>query len=114
MLSQSTFWERLLAPDQTWKVAYPKVAGHVRRYLEANVVRPATIDTTTLAERLFAKENATTEAGKAARIRLFAALQALARHDLADCVSKGEPRKGSFGKMGRPTLWGAPSDVSEL
>ena len=108
MKNTATFWSKILAPDEPWETAYPIVAKHVRKLLETDYQAPLSIDTTTLGNRLFPKEDAETGEHKAARARLYSALKALARHDLAACARKGRARKGSFGKIGRPTLWSSP------
>lgn len=105
-------WNRLLAPAVPWQEAYAVVAREARAYLIA--LKPAgveTMSTMDLAAGLYPPQDMRGEVGVAARKRIFKALAALAKHELDDCVVKGEPRAAKIGGKtvtARPWRWRAP------
>lgn len=94
----------ILAPDQHWKVAYARVAGLVRRFLD-NLPPGETRGTTGLAHALWPAEQVQGVAQAAARKRLLRALQVLAEHDLKDYAMRGAPvHRPKVGTI-RPWVW---------
>lgn len=101
-------WNIALAPDQGWQSAYATVATEAREYLKTRLAPGDLISTNTLVEALYPAQFAKGE-GITARRRIYKALAALATRTLADCCTKGEPKKfGRSPKLVRPNLWHAP------
>lgn len=101
-------WNVALAPDQGWQSAYATVATEAREYLKTQLAPGDLISTNTLVEALYPMRFAKGE-GITARRRIYKALAAVAKHALADCCTKGEPKKfGRSAKLVRPNLWHAP------
>lgn len=104
-------WNTVLAPTMGWQAAYAVVEREAREFLSRQLAstQPATFTTSELAEALYPEKLARGD-GITARKRLFKALAALATHDLADCASRGEPRKLKHtNKTVRPWIWHAPT-----
>ena len=90
---------QILASDQPWDVAYAQLEPIVRNVLTCWDAPPDRgVSTTSLAVVL---QNSPTPQLKQ---RIFRALFALARHGLADCVTKGKPLI-RFGQTKTPWLW---------
>ena len=106
-------WNELLAPANSWEVVNPVVAREARAHLE---LCDGTISTRDLVEALypaaFARGDAITLRG-----RLYkTCLPALAKHDLADCCTRGPETPARYGRKGQrnhPWLWHAPRPVAK-
>lgn len=100
------FWNVTMAEAVPWQEAYKAVEMAARDKL-AGIER--TLTTNELVEELYPEQFAR-EAGITARKRIYKALAALATRGLADCASRGEPRKLRHAKkLVRPWLWHAPT-----
>ena len=83
-MTPPTEWNFVLAPDQHWTVAYPKVERRVREFLSEQW---ANLTTDELVQQLYPVAQVRGEAAMTARQRLYRALMTLAKHGLADCAS---------------------------
>lgn len=102
-------WDEILAPSVPWQDAYAIVEREVRAFILATPAgRVSYLTTDEVVSGLYPEQFAKKE-GVTARKRLYKALAALATKGLADCVTRGEPRRlGNTKKMIRPWLWHAP------
>lgn len=101
-------WAEALRPAVPWQAAYKVVAEVTRALLAAEPGGDHYLTTSDLVERLFPEHLARGE-GITARRRMFSALAALAKHDLADCATRGPARKMKhLGKMVHPWHWHRP------
>lgn len=103
-------WNAALAASVPWAEVYPVVEREVRglltRYEED---KPGFRWTTNTLVRTLYPEDEARGYGLVARDRLYKAVLHLATQSLADCASRGEPRKGKFGII-KPWLWHAPGE----
>ncbi len=106
MSKDITFWVMAMHPSVPAKQAYEDIATAARKILTS---AKKSISTSELVEKIFPSKEATSPVRRAARDRIFKAMQALAVHELADCAERGPARKNTYGKMIKPWLWHAPS-----
>lgn len=110
-----TQWTQWLAPAVPWQEAYSYVGAAARGLLDRPIAdAPRTSYTTTeLVEELFPRVLARGD-GITARQRIFKALKALEKHELAPYCSKGEPRNlPRLKTLITPTIWHARDEVDE-
>lgn len=99
-----TDWISILAPANDWRTAYPIVGAEVRKALKG-IPQSAPIRVGALVRLLWPGKTPREATGKAAHARLYQALKALASHDCADCVIRGEPVPSRWGGPIRRNLW---------
>ena len=103
-------WVKLLAPDVPWQKCYPRVAELVRVELATG----HTYGTTQLAHRLWPLPIPNSEAWTTyysdRRKRLLHALIVLTKHQLADCVERGQDRR-MYGSNKQPYIWRQPKPI---
>lgn len=108
-------WNLALAPSVPWQVAYKAVADVAKRLLdvEGAEFEGAGLTTAQLVEALYPERYAVGE-GITARSRIYKALAAMAKHDLAAYCSKGDARPLKHTKkLVKPWIWHAPRVVVE-
>lgn len=99
-----------LAHGVDWKPAYTYVANLAGLFLETRGPRSKPLGTAELVERLYPVAAARGEEGTHARQRMFKALAALARRDLASYASRGAVRVNGFGRGVKPWVWHPPTE----
>lgn len=99
-------WRTILNEFEHWQDAYPRVAKPVRLYLKL-LDDNELISTGELVDWLWPPHLRTEEGDATIARRLYKALNALHKHQLADCVRYGTPRR-LYGKIATPMLWTRP------
>jgi hypothetical protein len=108
-----TDFNAALAPAVEWREAYAAVEREARALLILNGDPRENYTTAEMVEALYPEALARGD-GITARKRIFKALAALATKGLADCATRGEPRKlRHANKMVRPWLWHAPAERND-
>mgnify|MGYP003559721779 FL=1 len=104
-------WNALLAPAVPAIEAYKSVEEAARLHLSMNpLFTEVGITTNELVEALYPEALARGD-GVLARARIYKALAALATRGLADCATRGQPRKlKHMNKTVRPWLWHEPGE----
>ena len=111
-MTQSTDWPSILAPSVPWRECYQDVETYAWAVLYSHTDR--TLTTSELMVLLWPEARQGGKATAAERSRLASAFMALAKHSMADCVTRGEAvlrfksRKNPNGILVRPYLWRAP------
>lgn len=101
-------WNVAMHADRPWREAYGDVSRVVREFLSPPIGE--TYSTNELVELLY-PEALSRGDGLYARARIFKALMALAVRGLADCASRGDPRKLKHtGRSIKPWVWHAPGE----
>jgi hypothetical protein len=102
-------WIETLAPNKSWREAYPVVAHQAREVL-GGITDP--ISTAQLANTLWPTGTITGVAGIKVRARIFQALKAMATRELAAYARRGDPyhrkifNRGRWSaQVARPWLW---------
>lgn len=104
-----TDWSIILGPQVEWPDAYAAVEREARAWLTRQD-EFSDYTTTELVEALYPEQFARGD-GIKLRKRMFKALAALALHDLADCCTKGTPRRLKHSKkMVTPWNWHSPRE----
>ena len=110
--NDKSFWPKVLAPEVPWTTCYPIVMGPARRAIH-NHANTKSLTTTELMCLIWPEARAKGgRATSAERHRLAKALLALANHDLAAYVTRGE-RVYLFKRLVRPYLWRVPQPTTE-
>ena len=109
-------WGEILIPEVPWTEAYPLVEAAALTILE-NVTVGHTLSTEQLAEHIWPEMECRGEAIMR-RPRLFRALEALAKHGLASCVSFEEDTTSYWaqrlGKVVHRKRWHAPDPTQQI
>jgi hypothetical protein len=117
--SEAAKWAWLLSNKVPWQERYPYVHGMIVKYLEANVIAPATITSQQLAKALapemFSKKKRT-QADRVAHNKIFHILRTLAQHSLKDYAIQLEARPHLLypSRIVRPIVWSAPNLAADL
>ena len=104
-------WNHVLNHKVEWTIAYPAVERVVKAHL-ADVAYPG-VGTSDLVEELYPEASATGD-GIYTRRRIFAALTALAEHELADWCHQEDKTRARFGKMISRRRWHSPQADTEV
>lgn len=104
-------WNDAMASTVRWQDAYATVEAQARLILQHDIraAAPNTLTTTELVEILYPPQFIKSENAKYARERIFKALRALSVRALADCATRGLPKKTKFKGTARPWLWHEPT-----
>jgi hypothetical protein len=107
--TQAPAWDLALGPHADWKDAYAFVEERVK-YLFDKLGNPRRFGTDELVEFLYPLDRARGP-GITARKRIYTALRALAKHQLAAYCEPGQPRplKHNPKKLVTPLIWRAPA-----
>lgn len=110
-------WAAILAPEKSWREAYPPVANaaaDILRLYDPHVSADSVLSTNELVEKLWPLSTVNGLEQVKARQRVYQALKAMATRELADWCRRGEPHKARVpqGRNGgfktievRPWLW---------
>ncbi len=105
-------WNEHLGPAVPWNLAYPIVERETRAVLKHDPRAGEGLTTTELVEILYPEKLAKGD-GITARKRIFKALAALATRSLADCASRGEPRRlKHLHRTVKPWIWHLPGALN--
>lgn len=105
-------WNAGLAPDIGWQIAYAVVEREVKALFAANpLYEHDTIGTSELVEALYPETYVRSDEARAARQRIFKALQALATRGLSAYAFQGPEKLNRMKVRVRPWFWRAPPPV---